>query len=285
MAITASARAAHGLSRRSFLGLAAASGALLLAGCAGQGGEAGPEAAPATDGIEGSHLVFIGDNNFKPYRYVEAAEDGSQRTVGLDIAVADELAARLGFTYEFQPMSFTGTLPAIQNRQADFSMALASSPEREETFDFTQGYYQPRVGVLTREGAELLDVSALDGRHLSCMTGTVQNKMLLELCPAAELSTYDAADQAMQEVAAGRVDAYVCDGAEGLAMAEANPGLVCTLLPDEETSDHVGAYRIMGYKDAPFIPAFDGALADMKDDDTLADLVHTWVGPDFGFGA
>ena len=275
------------MKRRQFvqagLGLMAGAGALALAGCSSEPpADAPAEGAP--EDVAGSHLIFIGDNNFKPYRYVETADDGSSTTVGLDIAVADELASRLGFTYEFKPMSFTGTLPAIQNKQADFSMALASNPEREETFDFTQGYYQPRVGVLTKEGAELADVGALDGRHLSCMTGTVQNQMLTELCPGAQISTYDTADQAMQEVVAGRVDAYVCDGAEGGSMAEANPGLVCTLLPDDETSDYVGAYRIMGWKGAPFIPAFDGALDDMKADGTLEGLIHTWVGPDFSYG-
>lgn len=279
------------LSRASFLKGALLAAALpLLAGCSAQGG-ASSDASSASqgadgqgDGLAGSHLVFIGDNNFRPYRYVQTADDGTQATVGLDVAVADELASRLGFTYDFQPMSFSGTLPAIQNHQADFSMSLASNPEREETFDFTQGYYQPRVGALTKEGSEVSDVSQLDGRRLSCMTGTVQHQMLMELCPSAEVSTYDTADQAMQEVAAGRVDAYVCDGAEGTSMAEANPGLVCNLLPSDETSDYVGVYRIMGYKGAAFIPAFDGAISDMKADGTLDDLIQTWVGPDFSYG-
>lgn len=252
-----------------------------IGGCSSQEQDTTNESDEA---LAGSYLVFIGDNNFKPYRYIQTADDGSQTTVGLDIAVADELAKRLDFTYEFQPMSFSGTLPAIQNHQADFSMSLASNPEREETFDFTQGYYQPRVGVLTKEGAELSDVSQLDGKHLSCMTGTVQNQMLIELCPNAQISTYDTADQAMQEVAAGRVDAYVCDGAEGSSMAEANPGLAETLLPSDQTSDYVGVYRIMGYKGASFIPAFDSAITDMKNDGTLDDLIHTWVGPDFSYG-
>ena len=285
------------LSRRGFIKGAALVAAVMplgLAGCGGQGADQADSAqaagsaagsAAGAEGLQGQHLIFIGDNNFKPYRYVETEDDGSQRTVGLDIAVADELAKRLGFTYEFQPMSFTGTLPAIQNKQADFSMSLASNPEREETFDFTQGYYQPRVGALTKEGAELTDVAALDGKRLSCMTGTVQNQMLTELCPNAQISTYDTAEAAMQEVTAGRVDAYVCDGAEGTAMAQANPGLVCSLLPDDEASDYVGVYRIMGYKGAAFIPAFDGALTAMKEDGTLEDLIHTWVGPDFSYGA
>lgn len=134
------------LSRAQFLAGAFIAVTLPFAGgCSslGQGASNGSEQAPggsaAVSGgdVAGSHLVFIGDNNFKPYRYTQTADDGAQTTVGLDIAVADELARRLGFTYEFQPMSFSGTLPAIQNHQADFSMSLASNPEREETFDFT----------------------------------------------------------------------------------------------------------------------------------------------------
>lgn len=275
---------ASGVSRRGFLAAAAAgAAALALAGCSGGDQAADPDGqdAPEAASLEGRSLTFIGDDNFKPYRYVQTGDDGSQTVVGLDIAVADELASRLGFAYAFEPMPFSGTLTAIQNRQADFSMSLSSNPEREQTFDFTQGYFQPRVGVLASSDAAAQSVQDLADLRLVCMTGTVQNQMLTTLLPDAQLTTFDSADQAMQEVVAGRADAYVCDGAEGRSMAEANEGLTCTLLPSDETLDYVGAYRVMGWKGADFIPLFDQAISDMRDDGTLDSLVSEWVGPDF----
>lgn len=268
--------------------LAAAAVLAMLAPCVGCGDSSASGSASASaggDSLKGQHLVFIGDDNFKPYRYVSKQKDGSRKVVGLDIAVADELSKRLGFTYEFKPMPFSGTLTAIQNRQADFSMSLSSNPEREQTFDFTQGYYQPRVGVLTKDGVKVSGIDDLKGLKLTCMTGTVQNQMIAKLLPDAQLTTYDTADQAMQEVKAGRADAYVCDGAEGRAMAEANEGLICTLLPVDETADYVSDYRIMGYKGATFIPRFDKTITAMKKDGSLDKLIAKWVGSDFTYAA
>lgn len=262
---------------------ATALGALGVTGC--EKVDNGTDAAASADGdvsLEGRQLVFAGYDAFKPFRYIETQSDGSEKVVGLDIAVADELASRLGFTYTFDAMPFASILASVQNQQADFSMGFTENEEREQIYDFTQGYFQPRVGVLaSSDAAAAQSVQDLDDLRLVCMTGTVQNQMLTTLLPDAQLTTFDSADQAMQEVVAGRADAYVCDGAEGRSMAEANEGLTCTLLPSDETSDYVGAYRVMGWKGADFIPLFDQAISDMRDDGTLDSLVSEWVGPDF----
>ena len=287
----------HSLNRRSFLRLAAAGGALLpltLAGCgssqrAGTGSAAGSSATgsaaagSAASSLTGSKLTFVGDDAFAPYRYLEAQSDGSQKVTGLDIAIADELASRLGFTYDFEAQEFAATLASVQSSDTSFTMAMSSNEEREQTYDFTRGYYQPLVGVLTM-GDEVTDVAGLSGKSIAVTTGTVQNKFVAAAVPDADIHTYDGGDQCLQEVLAGRIDAYVCDGAEGQSMRDANEGLVLGLLDRAETKDYVGVYRIMATKGASFVAAFDKCIAEMLQDGTIDTYIGQYVGPDFEWG-
>ena len=283
------------MDRKSFLGVMAAGAALAplaLAGCGGtQQGDGTSSATDtsatsgaATNDLSGQHLTFVGDDAFAPYRYIEMQSDGTQKVVGLDIAVADEIASRLGFTYDFEPQEFAATLASVQASDTSFTMAMSSNAEREQTYDFTRGYYQPLVGVLTLGGDPITSIDGLAGKSIACTTGTVQNKFVTAVLPDADVHTYDGGDQCLQEVLAGRIDAYVCDGAEGQSMRDANDGLVLGLLDRNETKDYVGVYRVMATKGAAFVAAFDQCIGEMLEDGTIDQFIGTYVGPDFEWG-
>lgn len=278
----------NGIDRRGFLKLMAAGAAftpLALAGCGQSQQAATTEAATTTAaaGLSGTHLTFVGDDAFAPYRYLEVQSDGSQKVVGLDIAIADEMASRLGFTYDFEPQEFAATLASVQSSDTSFTMAMSSNPEREQTYDFTRGYYQPLVGVLTM-GDEVKTIDDLKGKSIACTTGTVQNKFISAVLPDGDIHTYDGGGQCLQEVLAGRIDAYLCDGAEGQSMRDANEGLVLGFLDRAETKDYVGVYRIMATKGASFVGAFDACVAEMLADGTIDGYIGQYVGEDFKWG-
>lgn len=274
------------IDRRGFLKLMAAGAAatpLALAGCGSsqQAADAPATTEAATD-VAGAKLTFVGDDAFAPYRYLEVQDDGSQKVVGLDIAIADEMASRLGFTYDFEPQEFAATLASVQSSDTSFTMAMSANEEREQTYDFTRGYYQPLVGVLTMSD-EVKKVEDLKGKSIACTTGTVQNKFIAAVMPDADIHTYDGGDQCLQEVLAGRVDAYLCDGAEGQSMRDANEGLVLGLLDRSETKDYVGVYRVMATKGASFVGAFDACIAEMLEDGTIDGCISQYVGEDFAW--
>lgn len=283
------------IGRRAFLGMMAAGATLApfaLAGCGSTqaSSDASSQAASSatsdasSTGLSGQHLTFVGDDAFAPYRYIEMQSDGTQKVVGLDIAIADEMASRLGFSYDFEPQEFAATLASVQASDTSFTMAMSSNPEREQTYDFTRGYYQPLVGVLTLGGNAITSIDGLSGKSIACTTGTVQNKFVAAALPDADIHTYDGGDQCLQEVLAGRIDAYVCDGAEGQSMRDANDGLVLGLLARDETKDYVGVYRVMATKGASFVSAFDQCIGEMLEDGTIDQFIGTYVGPDFEWG-
>ena len=285
--------ATRGLTRRDFLALMGAGAIatpLALAGCgstqtsapATTGAEAASNAA-STD-LAGAKLTFVGDDAFAPFRSMQPQADGSQKLVGLDIDVVDEMAKRLNFSYEFEAQDFTATLASVQGSDTSFTMPMSSNDERKQTFDFTRGYYQPLVGALSKGGDKLESLDALKGKKLTCTTGTVQNKFVTAALPDNEVQTFDGGDQCLQEVLAGRADVYICDGAEGLAMQQANPETVLGLLPADDTDQYVSVYRIMAKKGASFIPAFNACVGEMIADGTMDQLIAKWTNESFVWG-
>ena len=196
----------------------------------------------------------------------------------------DEMAKRLGFDYEFEAQDFAATLASVQGSDTSFTMPMSSNDERKQTFDFTRGYYQPLVGALSKGGDKLEGLDALKGKKLTCTTGTVQNKFVTSALPDNELTTFDGGDQCLQEVLAGRADVYICDGAEGLAMQQANPETVLGLLPSADTDQYVSVYRIMAKKGATFIPAFNDCVGEMIADGTMDKLIAKWTNESFVWG-
>lgn len=288
---TADTHAARGLTRRSFLalmGVGAIATPLALAGCGSTQQApttaAGTSAATSGDSLAGTKLTFVGDDAFAPFRSMQPQSDGSQKLVGLDIDVMDEMASRLGFEYEFEAQDFAATLASVQGSDDAFTMPMSANDERKQTFDFTRGYYQPLVGALSKGGNALESLDALKGKKLTCTTGTVQNKFVTSALPDNELTTFDGGDQCLQEVLAGRADVYICDGAEGLAMQQANPETVLGLLPSTDTDQYVSVYRIMAKKGATFIPAFNDCVGEMIADGTMDKLIAKWTNESFVWG-
>lgn len=288
---TADTHAARGLTRRSFLalmGVGAIATPLALAGCGSTQQApttaAGTSAATSGDSLAGTKLTFVGDDAFAPFRSMQPQSDGSQKLVGLDIDVMDEMASRLGFEYEFEAQDFAATLASVQGSDDAFTMPMSANDERKQTFDFTRGYYQPLVGALSKGGNALESLDALKGKKLTCTTGTVQNKFVTSALPDNELTTFDGGDQCLQEVLAGRADVYICDGAEGLAMQQANPETVLGLLPSTDTDQYVSVYRIMAKKGATFIPALNDCVGEMIADGTMDKLIAKWTNESFVWG-
>ena len=284
--------------RRGFLGMIAAgalAAPLALAGCGsgdasdstGSDASASSASSGSVADVSGMELTFVGDDAFAPYRYIDVDDDGNQTVTGLDIAIADEMASRLGFTYQFEAQDFSATLASVQSSDTSFTMAMSSNDEREKTYDFTRGYYQPLVGVLTLGDSDddaVATIDGLSGKSIAVTTGTVQNKFVESVLPDADIHTYDGGDECLQEVLAGRIDAYVCDGAEGQSMRDANDGLVLGLLDRADTTDYVGVYRVMATKGASFVAAFDQCIGEMLDDGTIDEYIGQYVGEDFEWG-
>src|SRR5512134_3161072 len=121
----------------------------------GPTGETGaaPEFATLTDGV----LAVGSCLDYPPFETVEGGEE-----VGFDVELVEEIASRLGLTVEWVRADFDTIFTAVGGGQFDMVAAAATiTPEREETVDFSDPYFNSRQALVVNTN-ETPDLASTD---------------------------------------------------------------------------------------------------------------------------
>lgn len=247
--------------RRSLLGAALA--LLLLAG-------SGFVPAPAR--AEGVLRVGMGGNN-PPWEF--RGTDG--KLIGFEVDMARAVAEELGRYLALVEMRFWELFPALESGRIDLAISSISiTPERLNSFDFTQPYYATTqaVVVLRRSGIRSLD--DLKDRRVSIIPRTTSDEWLqanrgryhvAEMVPVANL------DEALAALTRRETDAHVGDAPALIYRLLGRTDIaVVTRLPTHER------YGLMLAKGSPLTAEVDAVISRMKADGRLSAIHKRWFG-------
>ena len=141
--------------------------ALLAAAC-GPLATATPTAAPKAsavsaardlDSAKAAGTLIVG-SSMDNAPFSEYNKD--HQPVGLDIAVITEAARRMGLQAEVRDYSFDSLQDALQRGQVDAVIAaMAITPDRTATFDFSTPYYTGDDGVIASPNSPIQAVTSL----------------------------------------------------------------------------------------------------------------------------
>ncbi len=121
-------------------------------------------------------LVMGTSADFPPYEF-HIQENGEDKIVGFDVAVAKEIAKDLGVELEIKDMSFDGLLAALDQGNIDISLAgFSPTEERRKTTDFSDVYYAGTQGVLIRaaDKDKYTDIASLKDAMIGAQKGAIQ---------------------------------------------------------------------------------------------------------------
>ena len=98
----------------------------------------GAQAQTALDGIVKSKTIKIAvPTDYPPYGFVGP----DMAPQGLDVAVAQLIAAKLGVKAELVPVTSANRIPYLQTKKADLVIStLGKNPEREKVINFSAAY-------------------------------------------------------------------------------------------------------------------------------------------------
>ncbi|MEI4263365.1 amino acid ABC transporter substrate-binding protein [Roseovarius sp. D0-M9] len=200
---------------------------------------------------------------------------------GFEVDMMNAVGEETGLDIEFETMSFSGLVGALEAGRIDtIANQITITPEREEAFAFTQPYVIDGAQVVTREGNDEIEgVEDLRGQSVAVNLGSNFEQLLRDLPYADEIEIRTYESNIEQDVALGRVDAFVMDRVSSAQVIQESP------LPLELAGEPFSEIR----NALPFRDTEDGrtlrdrvneALATLKEDGTLTGISEKWFGVD-----
>jgi polar amino acid transport system substrate-binding protein len=245
------------LSRRALMGLSAALGLM---------------AALPLAHAEGNLLVGAYPSN-PPFEY--KSESGTFE--GFEVDIVTEAAKRIGMGVEISDLGFQALFAATSSKRIDVAISsITITAERLASQSFTQPYYDADMGIATRKDSAVASQADLKGKIAGGLSGSTGEKWIKdnqEKLGIAEVKGYNAQQDLLLDLMAGRIDAAVSD-VPGMEYAF----LKMTDLTVKERIKTGEQYGLMMTKDHELLGKLNDALTEMKKDGTLAAIHKKWFG-------
>ena len=175
-------------------------------------------------------LVLGTSADYPPFEFIILDANGQQQYVGIDVSVAQTIAAAAGAELVVKNMDFDSLMAELQQGNVDFVLAaIEETPERLEAADFSDPYYTdypPMVLVKKDNAAAYTDMSSFAGKAVGAQTGTTKADIVTNDLEGANLVALTSVTDLVNQLVYDKVDAVVLDGAVALQYAQSNPDLV-----------------------------------------------------------
>jgi len=207
--------------------------------------------------------LTMGTNaEFPPFEYVEG-----DQVVGVDAEIAAEIAADLGVELIISNMAFDSIIPALTSGQIDVGIAaMTVKPERLNSVDFSETYYNARQACIVLAGGSVIDGETLKNAVIGVQNGTTGDYAAEEY--SDNIQRFGKALDAVLELAGGKLDAVIIDEpvAKNIVAALNNDKLM--LLDNIEFEDEF--YAVAVQKGNPeLLEAINATILRITEDGTL----------------
>lgn len=202
--------------RKRHLTLALAAAALLATGAA--------RAQAALDDILKAKEIKIAiPTDFPPYGFVGT----DLKPQGLDVEMANYIAAKLGVKVELLPVTTANRIPYLQTKKADLVIStLGKNAEREKVIDFTAAYSPFFIAVFAPKTVAVKSPADLAGKSISVTRGSVDDMELTKVAPPqAEVRRFEDNNSTVSAYIAGQVQTLATSAQVAGAMMAKNPQL------------------------------------------------------------
>jgi polar amino acid transport system substrate-binding protein len=155
-----------------------------------------------------------------PYNYYEGTE-----LAGIEVDSIKEIARRMGLTLKWKISPFNNLLMGLQNDKFDVVVSgYSMSPERESAVAFLTPLYCTGA-VLVYRGTGPAKAKELTGKTVAVPVGTDYYEHVKKIPGVGKINTFPSETEAMQNLLAGRAEAWVTDAAIAARAARVHTGL------------------------------------------------------------
>ena len=249
--------------------------ALVFAACGDDDDDGDGSDTSGVPELEDGVLNVGSDIAYAPFEFFE---EGTTTPDGLDIDLAEALAAELGVEVEFLNTGFDGIIPSLEVEDFDVLIsAMTITDERSEVIDFVP-YITVGTGIVVPAGNPdgITGIADLCGKSVAVQVGTIQVDILEaqnESCDEdINIVVFDTNPLAVEDLLTGGTDANFSDfpvAAEDAAQSDGALEVVDTQIDPEPYG--LGVRKTSTELNTALSDALQAIIADGTYDSILAD--------------
>lgn len=212
-----------------------------------------------------------------PFTFVRA-----DKLQGFEVDFLNAIGEETGHDIEFVTMSFSGLIGALEAGRIDtVANQITVTPEREAKFAFSQPYVYDGAQVVVQKGNPkgINSTDDLSGKTVAVNLGSNFEELLRGLPNAADINIKTYETNFEQDVALGRVDAFVMDRVStGQVIAKSPLQLEQAGQPFDEIRNALPFRKDeAGEK---LRTEVDAAITKLKENGKLAEISQKWLESD-----
>jgi putative S-methylcysteine transport system substrate-binding protein len=192
-------------------------------------------------------------------------------------------SSKIGYKVEWHLTDFSGVMGQLETGKIDtVANQVAITDERKAKYNFTQTYaYAGSQIVVKNDNNDIHSIKDLKGKTVAAVLGSNHTKNIEKLDPNHEIKikTYETQEGTLNDVAYGRVDAYVNSRSVLLAQIKKN-GLPLKLAGDPIVYEEVGFPFPKDENHDKLREQFNKAIDELRQDGTLKKLSEKYFGDD-----
>lgn len=228
--------------------------------------------------VESKQITVLTSPDYPPYQSIDV--DGTY--VGFDIELMEAIAEIMGVEVVWKEQSFEGIIAALQAGQGDMAISgMNVDAERLKSVDFSDVYKAGEslyTAVVLKEKG-YASIEDLKGLKVGVQTGTIQENAMKSIADKYDITVESRTTflTIIEDIKLGRLDALVIDYENAISYEEVNPELTTFKITDDAL-DGDGGTAIAFPKGSEWVAQVNAALAQLKEDGSLAALDAKWFG-------
>lgn len=219
-------------------------------------------------------IKIVSDTAYAPFEF----KDTDQTYKGIDVDIINKVAEIKGWNIQMSYPGFDAAVNAVQAGQADAIIAgMTKTKERENVFTMSDTYYDTKVVIATTKSNKITKYEELSGKTVGVKNGTAAQRFLESIKDkyGFTIKTFDTGDLMNNSLSTGAVNAIMDD--KPVIEYAINQGQDLSINMDGEA---VGSFAFgvkKGSKYEYLVTEFNEALAQMKKDGSLDQIINKWT--------
>jgi ABC-type amino acid transport substrate-binding protein len=226
-------------------------------------------------------VIKVGTSGaYSPFTFLSNGE----KLDGYDIEIVNAVAQKMGYQVEWVRGDWNGLVGMLDSGKIDtIANKAAITEERLQKYYFTIPYvYSGAQLVVKKDNDSIKTFDDLKGKKVAVIAGNNYEKMIKDYDKNKEITLvgYEDAGPILNDIALGRVDAYLND--QVVSIVEINKsGLPLKIASDTPLKPVENAYPFLkNERGKALYEEFNKALQELEKDGTLSKLSLKWLSTD-----